>query len=211
MDMDRQADEVWVLDVQRKLYQWSKASPDDQWRDTWGWMTDLRVLRHAWQRVASNKGSRTAGVDGMTVGRIRSRGEHGFLVALQAELRSGAYRPSAARRKLIPKAGKPGEFRPLGFPTIKDRVVQGAVKTLLEPIFEAQFWHVSYGFRPGRSTHGALEYIRRASLPQKRDKDTRRSRMPYPWLSRGTSRAVSTTSTTIFCSIGYASALPTGG
>ena len=183
--MDHQADKGWVLGVQRKLYQWSKANPGDQWRDMWGWMTDLRVLRHAWQRVASNKGGRTAGVDGMTVGRIRNRGEHRFLVALQAELRSGAYRPSPARRKLIPKAGKPGEFRPLGIPTIKDRVVQGAVRTLLEPIFEAQFWHVSYGFRPGRSTHGALEYIRRASLPQKRDEDTRRSRMPYPWVIEG--------------------------
>ena len=176
MDMDRQADEVWVLGVQRKLYQWSKASPDDQWRDMWGWVTNLRVLRHAWHRVASNKGGRTSGVDGMTVGRIRNRGERRFLVGLQAELRSGAYRPSPARRKLIPKAGKPGEFRPLGIPTIKDRVVQGAVKTLLEPIFEAQFWHVSYGFRPGRSTHGALEYIRRRpcrvpsamSAPQRR-------------------------------------------
>ncbi|WP_245331284.1 reverse transcriptase domain-containing protein [Mesorhizobium sophorae] len=109
----------------------------------------------------------------MTVGRIRNRSEHRFLVDLQADLRRGAYRPSPARRKFIPKAGKPGQFRPLGIPTIRDRVVQGAVKVLLEPIFEAQFWHVSYGFRPGRNTHGALEYIRRAALPQKRDRDTR--------------------------------------
>jgi RNA-directed DNA polymerase len=185
VDMDHWADEAWVLGVQRKLYQWSKANPEDAWRDMWGWVTDLRMLRHAWQRVASNRGGRTAGIDGMTVGRIRQKGEHRFLEGLQAELRSGAYRPSPARRKLIPKAGKPGQFRPLGIPTIKDRVVQGAVKTLLEPIFEAQFWHVSYGFRPGRSTHGALEYIRRAALPQKRDKDRRRSRMPYPWVIEG--------------------------
>ncbi|WP_245344319.1 group II intron reverse transcriptase/maturase [Sinorhizobium meliloti] len=183
--MDHQA-EAWVLSVQRKLYQWSKANPEDAWRDMWGWVTDLRTLRHAWRRVASNRGGRTAGIDGMTVGRIRNGiGEHRFLVGLQAELRSGAYRPSPARRKLIPKAGKPGQFRPLGIPTIRDRVVQGAVKILLEPIFEAQFWHVSYGFRPGRSTHGALEYIRRAALPQKRDRDTRRSRMPYPWVIEG--------------------------
>ena len=146
--MDHQADEAWVLGVQRKLYQWSKANPEDAWRDMWGWVTDLRVLRYAWQRVASNRGRRTAGIDGMTVGRVRNGiGEQRFLEGLQAELRSGAYRPSPARRKLIPKAGKPGQFRPLGIPTIKDRVVQGAVKTLLEPIFEAQFWHVSYGFR----------------------------------------------------------------
>ncbi len=97
----------------RKLYQWSKANPDDAWRDVWGWMTDLRTLRSAWRRVASNKGKRSAGVDGMTVGRIRLKvGEQRFLQGLQDELRSGAYRPSPSRRKLIPKAGKPGQFRP---------------------------------------------------------------------------------------------------
>ena len=90
-----------------------------------------------------------------------------------------------SRRKLIPKAGKPGQFRPLGIPTVKDRVVQGAVKGLLEPIFEAQFWNVSYGFRPGRSTHAALEHIRMALLPHKRDQDGRRSRLPYLWIIEG--------------------------
>lgn len=185
MDTDHRADEAWVLGVQRKLYQWSKANPDDQWRDMWGWLTDSRMLRCAWHRVSSNKGGRTAGVDGITVGRIRKKGEAGFLDRLQAELRSGAYRPSPARRKLIPKAGKPGQFRPLGIPTVKDRVVQGVVKILLEPIFEAQFWHISYGFRPGRSTHGALEHIRRAAQSHKRGEDTRRHGMPYPWVIEG--------------------------
>jgi RNA-directed DNA polymerase len=183
--MDHRADAAWVLGVQRRLYQWSKANPDDQWRDMWGWLTDPRMLRHAWHRVASNKGGRTAGIDGMTVGRIRKKGEQRLLDGLQAELRSGAYRPSPARRKLIPKTGKPGQFRPLGIPTIKDRVVQSAVKTLLEPIFEAQFWHISYGFRPGRSTHGALEHIRRAAQSHKRGGDTRRHGMPYPWVIEG--------------------------
>ena len=151
MDTDRQADEAWILDVQRKLYQWSKANPDDIWRDMWGWLTDIRTLRCAWRRVASNRGARTAGVDGMTVRRIRNKpGEQRFLAGLQADLRFGAYRPNPARRVLIPKAGKPGQHRPLGIPTVKDRVVQGAIKILLEPIFEAQFWNVSYGFRPGR-------------------------------------------------------------
>lgn len=185
MDTDRQADEAWILDVQRKLYQWSKAHPGEGWRDMWGWLTDPRTLRHAWQRVASNKGGRTAGVDGMTVGRIRKRGEDRFLKELQTELRSGAYRPSPARRKLIPKAGKPGQFRPLGIPTVKDRVVQSAIKILLEPIFEAQFWRVSYGFRPGRSTHGALENIRATIQPRKRDADGHRTRLPYPWVIEG--------------------------
>lgn len=122
----------------------------------------------------------------MTVGRIRANpGEQRFLEGLQVELRSGAYRPSPSKRILIPKAGKPGQFRPLGIPTVKDRVVQGAVKILLEPIFEAQFWHVSYGFRPGRNSHAALEYLRRATSPQKRDQDNRRSQLPYPWVIEG--------------------------
>ena len=186
MYVDCQADKAWILSVQRKLYQWSQANPDDNWRDMWGWLTDIRTLRCAWGRVSSNRGARTAGVDGITVGRIRAkRGEQRFLEGLQADLRSGAYQPSPSKRVLIPKAGKPGRYRPLGIPTIKDRVVQGAVKLLLEPIFEAQFWHVSYGFRPGRNCHGALEYLRRAALPQKRDQDKRRSRLPYPWVIEG--------------------------
>lgn len=186
VDTDHQAGEAWILSVQCKLYQWSKANPDDAWRDMWGWLTDLRTLRHAWRRVASNRGRRSAGIDGMTVGRIRKRmGEQSFLEKLQAELRSGAYRPSPSRRKLIPKSGKPGRFRPLGIPTVKDRVVQGAVKALLEPIFEAQFWKVSYGFRPGRNAHGALEHIRSALLPHKLDRQGRRSRLPYTWIIEG--------------------------
>ena len=186
MDMDQQADEAWILSVQRKLYQWSQENPDDSWRDMWGWLTNIRTLRCAWRRAASNRGARTAGVDGMTVGRIRAKlGEQRFLEGIQAELRYSAYQPSPSKRVLIPKAGKPGQFRPLGIPTVKDRVVQGAIKLLLEPIFEAQFWHVSYGFRPGRNSHAALEYLRRASLPQKRDKDKRRSRLPYPWVIEG--------------------------
>ena len=186
MDTDHQADEAWILGVQRKLYQWSKAKPDESWRSMWGWLTDPRTLRCAWRRVASNRGKRSAGVDGMTVGRIRAKvGEQHFLDGLQAELRSSAYRPSPSRRKLIPKAGKPGQFRPLGIPTVKDRVVQGAIKILLEPIFEAQFWPVSYGFRPGRSTHGALEHIRMAIQPRKRDHDGHRTRLPYAWVIEG--------------------------
>ena len=186
MDTDLWADEAWILGVQRKLYQWSQAHPNDVWRDLWGWLTDPRILRHAWRRVASNRGARSAGVDGVTAESIRKKdGEQRFLDRLRSELRSGAYLPSPSRRKLIPKAGKPGQFRPLGIPTVKDRVVQGAIKILLEPIFEAQFWHVSYGFRPGRSTHAALEYIRRAALPHKRAKDGRRDGMPYTWVIEG--------------------------
>lgn len=118
--------------------------------------------------------------------RIRRRiGEQNFLEGIRAELRSGAYKPSPSRRKLIPKAGKPGQFRPLGIPTVKDRVVQGAVKAVLEPIFEAQFCPVSYGFRPGRSTRGALERVRQSLQPRRRDEDSRRHQMPFNWIIEG--------------------------
>jgi retron-type reverse transcriptase len=73
----------------------------------------------------------------------------------------------------------------LGIPTITDRVVQGAVKQLLEPIFEAQFWHVSYGFRPGRGCHGALEHIRMSIRPRTKASDGRRQRAPYQWIIEG--------------------------
>lgn len=186
MDTDRPADEAWILGVQRKLYLWSKANPDEAWRDLWGWLTDPRTLRCAWRRVSSNRGARSAGADGVTVGRIRAAGgEHPFLAGLQADLRHGAYRPSPSRRVLIPKAGKPGQFRPLGIPTVADRVVQSAIKLLLEPIFEAQFWNVSHGFRPGRSTQSALEHIRLAILPRKRDADGHRRQLPYTWVIEG--------------------------
>jgi group II intron reverse transcriptase/maturase len=186
VDTDLQADQAWVLGVQRKLYQWSQANPDDAWRDLWNWVTDLRTLRLSWQRVASNRGARSAGVDGLTVRRIQTRvGVQRFLEQVRTELRSGTYRPSPSKRVLIPKPGKPGQFRALGVPTVTDRVVQGAVKLILEPIFEAQFWRVSYGFRPGRNAHGALEHIRRSILPRRRDQDGRRRKLPYTWVIEG--------------------------
>lgn len=190
MDSDQQADKAWLLGVQRKLYQWSRECPDETYRELWNWVTDPRNLRSAWRRVSSNKGKRTPGVDGETVARIRSRkGRDAFLRELRQELREGSYRPSPSRRKLIPKAGKPGKFRPLGIPTVKDRVVQSAIKQILEPIFEAQFWPVSYGFRPGRSCHGALEHIRSASTPMAKDAHGKRRRPPYPWIIEGDIRA----------------------
>ncbi len=187
VDSDRQADQAWVLGVQRKLYQWSQANPAETYRELWNWATDLRSLRNAWNRVAHNKGKRTPGIDGKTVGSIRRHyGESAYLGELQRALRSGAYRPSPCRRKLIPKPGKPGEFRPLGIPTVTDRVVQAAIKQFLEPILEARFWHVSYGFRPGRGCHGALEHIRMAMRPRKTSKeDGKRHETPYQWVIEG--------------------------
>jgi group II intron reverse transcriptase/maturase len=186
VDTDRQADQAWLLGVQRKLYQWSRANPDDAYRELWNWISDQRSLRCAWRRVAANRGARTPGVDGKTVARIRREtGIDAFLQELRRKLRKEGYQPSPCRRKLIPKHGKPGKFRPLGIPTVEDRVVQCAVKQFLEPIFEAQFWHVSYGFRPGRSIHGALEHVRIATTPRARAADGRRHRPPYGWVLEG--------------------------
>lgn len=186
VDSGDQADEAWLLGIQRKLYQWSRDNPADCYRDLWNWVIDPRNLRCAWRRVARNQGSRTAGVDGMTVASIRSGfGEAAFLAALYADLRTGRYRPSPCRRKFIPKPGQPGKYRPLGIPTVRDRVVQCAVKNLLEPIFEATFWHVSYGFRPGRGCHGALEHIRMTMRPRAKASDGRRHATPYTWVIEG--------------------------
>lgn len=187
MDTDQRADRAWLLGVQRKLYQWSREHPAETYRELWNWVTDIRNLRCAWRRVAQNRGHRTSGIDGQTVGKIRrTLGEEAFLEGLRNELRTGTYGPRPCRRKLIPKGGKPGQFRPLGIPTVTDRVVQCAVKQLLEPILEARFWHVSYGFRPGRGCHGALEHIRMATRPRRRNEaDGKRHDPPYQWVIEG--------------------------
>jgi RNA-directed DNA polymerase len=186
VDSGHQADQVWLLNVQTKLYQWSRENTDQPYRELWNWVTNPRNLRCAWRHIATNKGKRTPGVDGETVGSIRrDKGEAAFLDGLRRELRTDSYRPSPCRRKMIPKRGKPGKFRPLGIPTIKDRVVQCAVKQIVEPIFEAGFWHVSYGFRPGRGCHGALEHIRMTIRPRATAVDGLRRNPPYQWAIEG--------------------------
>jgi RNA-directed DNA polymerase len=118
------------------------------------WRRD--VLEKAWDRVKRNMGA--AGVDAETIDSIRALGEESFVNDLSKTLRAGRYRPQAVRRHWIPKAN--GGRRPLGIPTVRDRVVQAATKLILEPIFETDFKDCSYGFRPGRSATQALEAIR---------------------------------------------------
>jgi retron-type reverse transcriptase len=178
------------------LYRRSREDLDFVFCKLWGFVTDPRNLQMAFHRVARNRGSRTAGVDGVTVDRIIKRGGvRVFVQDLREELRSRRYWPSPVRRVLIPKPGQPGKHRPLGIPTVKDRVVQAALKSILEPVFEADFFPVSYGFRPGRGAHGALEHLRLLMRPRPvRGRDGRSHRLPYQWQSKETSRGASTIS-----------------
>jgi RNA-directed DNA polymerase len=109
-----------------------------------------KTLAAAWEKVRANGGA--AGVDGQSVERFEARAEV-YLAELSESLRTGQYRPMAIRRVEIPKSD--GATRPLGIPTVKDRIVQTAVKLVIEPIFEATFHPSSYGFRPGRSSKDA--------------------------------------------------------
>jgi RNA-directed DNA polymerase len=179
-----QSDKDWLQNVQRKLYTRSKNDLDYVFDKLWGLITDPCNLRMALERVARNKGHRTAGVDGVTVRRIVHEGGDEFLRQLRTELRVGCYRPQPVRRVLIPKIGQPGKFRPLGIPTVKDRVVQAAMKHVLEPIFEADFYPVSYGFRPGKGVHGALEHLRVLLRPRP-TRSTVENRLPYQWAIEG--------------------------
>lgn len=112
------------------------------------------VLEAAYAQCRSNGGA--PGVDRQTFEDIASYGKERFLAELADELKALKYEPQPVRRVLIPKEGQPGKFRPLGIPTIKDRVVQQSVKMLLEPIFEADLTDNAYGYRPGKSAHDAI-------------------------------------------------------
>ena len=158
---------AFVLDMQRKLYRWSSSDPDKVFADLFNLVCDRRTLADAWRRLARNRGSRTPGTDGVTRRTVEERpgGAAAFLEDIRQELRCGTYRPEPVRQRLIPKPGKVGKVRPLGIPTLTDRLVQMALKLILEPIFEADFHPTSYGFRKGRSTHDALAKIQRSLHP----------------------------------------------
>jgi RNA-directed DNA polymerase len=142
--------------LQRRLGAAAKRSEGRRFHALYDRISRRDVLEDAWKRVKRNKGA--AGVDAETIDGIRALGEESFLNDLSKTLRAGRYRPQAVRRHWIPKAN--GGRRPLGIPTVRDRVVQTAAKLVLEPIFEVDFKDCSYGFRPGRSATQALEALR---------------------------------------------------
>jgi group II intron reverse transcriptase/maturase len=117
----------------------------------------MDVLRKAWVKVRTNKGS--AGIDGQTIEDIEREGVEELLIVIQQELKARTYRPQAAKRVYIPKHD--GSKRPLSIPTVRDRIVQAALKLIIEPIFEADFQDSSYGFRPNRSGQQAAKEVRK--------------------------------------------------
>src|SRR5476651_1814704 len=146
-----------IRTLQRKLYEKAKTEPgyrfyilcDKVWR--------ADILAHAYRLARANKGA--PGVDGLTFDRIESSGLENWLSRLREELVTKTYRPAPVRRVMIPKPG--GGERPLGIPTIRDRVAQTAAKLVLEPIFEADFEDSAYGYRPRRGAADAIKEVHR--------------------------------------------------
>jgi RNA-directed DNA polymerase len=149
-----------VRELQRRLWVAAKRSPGRRFHALFDRIWRGDVLREAWRRVQRNKGA--AGIDRQTLAAVEEYGVERLLGELQSALGGGCYRPLPVRRVTIPKPQ--GGMRPLGIPTVKDRVVQQAARIVLEPIFEADFLEVSWGFRPRRSATQAKEVLRRSFI-----------------------------------------------
>jgi RNA-directed DNA polymerase len=147
-----------VLKIQTKLHRWARDDLDRRFNDLFNLVTDPAFLLVGWDRVRSNKGARTAGVDGLTARAIIAEEVEGFLRQVRASLKDRTFCPLPVRERMIPKAG--GKLRRLGIPTVADRVVQASLKLVLEPIFEVDFLPCSYGFRPKRRAHDAVAEVR---------------------------------------------------
>ena len=149
---------VMVRRMQAKLHRWAGEDPSRRFGDLFNLVYDPAFLVHAWERVSTNRGARTPGVDKATAARIETWiGVGVFLGQIRDSLKSGGFAPVEVRQVMIPKAN--GKLRKLGIPTIADRVVQASLKLVLEPIFEADFQSCSYGFRPNRRAQDAISEI----------------------------------------------------
>lgn len=147
-----------VRQLQRKLYQSAKLNSKRKFHALFDKVYRKDILLEAWKRVRANGGS--GGIDGISISDVEAYGVEKLLAEIQTELKNGIYRPLPVRRTYISKGN--GKMRPLGIPVVKDRIVQMAAKLVMEPVFEADFKDVSYGFRPKRSARQALEVVRKA-------------------------------------------------
>jgi RNA-directed DNA polymerase len=145
----------WVREFQRKLHEKAKAEPKYRFYRLYDKTYRMEVLEEAYRRAKSNGGS--CGVDGETFEDLEQKGVTRYLAELRQEIRERRYKPQPVRRVYIPKPN--GKERPLGIPTVRDRIVQTAFLLILEPIFEADFAESSFGFRTGKSAHGAVREI----------------------------------------------------
>jgi RNA-directed DNA polymerase len=145
-----------IRTLQRKLYRKAKQEPACRFHALYDKVYRADILNHAYDLVRANKGS--AGIDGVSFEDVEAKeGAAAFVAELAEALRSKRYKPDPVKRVIIPK--QDGRERPLGIPTIRDRVAQMAVKLVIEPIFEADFCDNSYGFRPRRSAHDAIDDV----------------------------------------------------
>jgi RNA-directed DNA polymerase len=151
-----------VLAMQTKLHQWAASDAGRRFDDLYNLVYDPAFLVVAWDRVRSNKGARSAGIDGIAPRSIEPGGGE-FLEGIRDDLKARRYTPSRVREKMIPKAS--GKLRRLGIATAADRVVQAVLKLVLEPIFEADFKPCSYGFRPRRRAQDAIAEIHYLGTP----------------------------------------------
>lgn len=146
-----------VREMQTKLSRWATEDSGHRFFDLYHLLFDKDWLMEAYKSVRTNAGARTAGYDGLNMSAFE-RGLDRQIERLQEELRSQTYEPQPVRRAFIPKSN--GKLRPLGIPAIRDRIVQEALRMVLEPIYEADFSQYSYGFRPSRRTHDALQVVK---------------------------------------------------
>src|SRR3954447_11802102 len=154
--MARTTKQDQVRDLQRTLYRAAKADPGRRFHGLYDKVHPRDVLERGWELVRANRGA--AGIDRETIADVERYGVSRLLDELAADLKDGSFRPWPARRVFIPKPGSI-ERRPLSIPRVRDRIVQAALKTVIEPIFEADMLECSFGFRPRRSAHDALQVL----------------------------------------------------